>query len=131
MCNMWKDCALLVLYFYFGIGTDEEKLVLALCKFCEGSNECNNLTAGSFSEPPTFLGRAWMQLIECGGVALLVSLLHTHRHNTKLRPAILRAILGVEHNYSYRDTVSFGTDFIPWSIGLFPLFWKYSTQQVL
>lgn len=123
-----------VLNFYFGTDTDEEKLVLALCKFCEGSNECNNLTAGSFSEPPTFLGRAWMQLIECGGVALLVSLLLTHRHNTKLRPAILRAILGVEHNYSYRDTVSkhsFGTDLKPWTIGLFPLFCKYSMQEVL
>ncbi|KAK3884636.1 hypothetical protein Pcinc_011101 [Petrolisthes cinctipes] len=84
---------------------DEEKLILALCKFCEGSNECNNLTAGSFSEPPTFLGRAWMQLIECGGVALLVSLLRNHRHNSKLRPAILKAMLGVEHNYSYRDTI--------------------------
>ncbi|MPC54244.1 hypothetical protein E2C01_048154 [Portunus trituberculatus] len=84
---------------------EEEKLILALCKFCEGSNECNNLTFGSFSEPPTFLGRAWMQLIDCGGVAMLVSLLLAHRAHPKLRPALLRAILGVEHNYSYRDTI--------------------------
>ncbi|KAK8397301.1 hypothetical protein O3P69_004778 [Scylla paramamosain] len=84
---------------------EEEKLILALCKFCEGSNECNNLTFGSFSEPPTFLGRAWMQLIDCGGVAMLVSLLLAHRSHPKLRPALLRAILGVEHNYSYRDTI--------------------------
>lgn len=86
--------------------TEEEKLILALCKFCEGSSECNNLTFGSFSEPPTFLGRAWMQLIDCGGVALLVSLLLAHRNHPRLRPALLRAMLGVEHNYSYRDTVS-------------------------
>lgn len=75
-----------------------------------------------------------MQLIECGGVALLVSLLLTHRHNTKLRPAILRAILGVEHNYSYRDTVSkhsFRTDFKLWTVGQFPLFCKFSTEEVL
>lgn len=84
---------------------EEEKLILALCKFCEGSSECNNLTIGSFSEPPTFLGRAWMQLIECGGITLLVSLLITHRHHAKVRPAILKAILGVEHNYSYKDTI--------------------------
>ncbi|XP_071538495.1 uncharacterized protein [Panulirus ornatus] len=84
---------------------EEEKLIIALCKFCEGTNECNNLTFGSFSEPLTFLGRAWFQLTKCGGVAMLVSLLITHRHNIKLRPTILKAILGVEHNYSFRDTV--------------------------
>ncbi|KAG0701371.1 Armadillo repeat-containing protein 5 [Chionoecetes opilio] len=84
---------------------EEEKLVLALCKFCEGSSECNNLAFGSFSEPPTFLGRAWMQLIDCGGVAMLVGLLLAHRTHPRLRPAILRAILGVEHNYSFRDTI--------------------------
>ncbi|XP_042211032.1 uncharacterized protein LOC121858595 isoform X2 [Homarus americanus] len=83
----------------------EEKLILALCKFCKGSSECNNLAFGSFSEPPTFLGRAWTQLMECGGVALLVSLLTTHRNHVKLRPAILKAILGVENIYSFKDTI--------------------------
>nr|XP_045614950.1 uncharacterized protein LOC123768446 isoform X1 [Procambarus clarkii] len=84
---------------------EEEKLILALCKFCEGPSECSNFAHGTLSEPPTFMGRAWMQLLECGGAAMLVSLLITHRHHEKLRPAILKAILGVEYNYSFKDTV--------------------------
>lgn len=38
---------------------------------------------------------------------MLVELLVRHRHHTKLRPAILKAILGVEHNYSFREPVSY------------------------
>ncbi|XP_069974894.1 uncharacterized protein [Penaeus vannamei] len=86
-------------------GLDDEKLILTLCKFCQGSNECHNLAPNSLSQPPTFMGRAWLQLIDCGGVAMLVELLVRHRHHTKLRPAILKAILGVEHNYSFREPV--------------------------
>ncbi|XP_042892679.1 uncharacterized protein LOC122266852 [Penaeus japonicus] len=86
-------------------GLDDDKLILTLCKFCQGSNECHNLAPNSLSQPPTFMGRAWMQLIDCGGVAMLVELLGRYRHHAKLRPAILKAILGVEHNYSFREPV--------------------------
>lgn len=38
---------------------------------------------------------------------MLVDLLVRYRHHAKLRPAILKAILGVEHNYSFREPVSY------------------------
>lgn len=49
---------------------------------------------------------------------MLVELLGRYRHHAKLRPAILKAILGVEHNYSFREPVSCYLFCIPFVISV-------------
>ena len=75
--------------------------MLALCDFCEGFGKASN-----FNYPPLFMGRAWSQVLDCGGIPLLVSLLGKQHCDTPLRSAVLRAFTGIEFVFSYRDTVS-------------------------
>ena len=95
-------------YLFGTIVSGEECLIIALCKFCAGSSQSYNFAKTSLVQAPTFLGRAWPQLMEenLGGVKLLVTLLIKHKENIKLQNALYKALLGIEHNYSFKEKVS-------------------------
>ncbi|KAK7069184.1 hypothetical protein SK128_018719 [Halocaridina rubra] len=78
----------------------EDKLILALCEFCEGFGP-----ASKFNYPPLFMGRTWSQMVDCGGIHLFVSLLSQNRDNIELRAAVLRALTGIEFVLSSKDLI--------------------------
>ncbi|XP_068245940.1 uncharacterized protein [Palaemon carinicauda] len=78
----------------------EEKLIHALCEFCEGFGPSSN-----FNYPPLFVGRTWIQVLDCGGATLFVSLLTKQHSDASIRTALLRALTGIEYVFGHKEKI--------------------------